>query len=613
LAYRQEPEVFIMCGIVGYVGKRQATGILLESLKRLEYRGYDSAGIVVQNGHGLACEKRAGRISNLEAGCKRRSLHGRAGIGHTRWATHGGVTSANAHPHLCCEGKIAVVHNGIVENYAELRAELEACHKFNSQTDTEAIPHLIEDLYRSNGGDLLRAVNAAVDRIRGSFAIAVIHADHPNNIAVARVNCPIVVGLGEGESFVASDIPALLPYTRKIIPLEENELASIGLEGIQIFDRHLNPKSRRPLRITWSADAVVKNDGHAHFMVQEIHAQAQTLAAEVDAWDQGLHDIKLAKDLERVQIVGCGSAMHAGLVGKAAIEELARVPVEVTAASELRYGDPLFNEKTLVIAISQSGETADTLASVRAASEAGSTVLAITNVNGSTLAREADMALCMRAGPEVGVAATKTYTSQVLNAILIAMRLGKERGTLSPERFEALMEDARKLSGHVERILARDTLVRACARKYQEGFGFMFIGRRYNLATAMEAALKMKEITYHPAEGLAAGEMKHGPLALIDDRTVCVAIAPHGRANEKMISNIQEVRARGGAILSIATEGDAAVASVSDHCVEIPACEEIFSPILSVIPLQLLAYFRAVGLGRDVDRPRNLAKSVTVE
>src|SRR5688572_16843223 len=354
-----------MCGIVGYVGKRQATGILIDGLKRLEYRGYDSAGIVVQNGHGLSCEKRAGRIANLEAGVKRRSLHGRVGIGHTRWATHGGVSRANAHPHLCCDGKIAVVHNGIVENYAELRAELEGRHTFHSDTDTEAIPHLIEDLYRENGGDLLRAVNSAVDRLRGSFAIAVIHADHPNNIQVARVNCPIVIGLGEGESFLASDIPALLPYTRKIVPLEENEQATIDLDGIHIFDRHLNPKSRRPLRITWTADVAVKT-GHPHFMVQEIHAQAQTLAAEVDAWDRGF-DLKLPKDVERVTIVGCGSSWHAGLVGKYAMEELARIPTEVTYASELRYGDPLFTKKTLVVAISQSGETADTLASFRAA------------------------------------------------------------------------------------------------------------------------------------------------------------------------------------------------------------------------------------------------------
>jgi glutamine---fructose-6-phosphate transaminase (isomerizing) len=602
-----------MCGIVGYVGKRQATNILIESLKRLEYRGYDSAGIVVQNGHGLTCEKRAGRISNLEAGVKRRSLHGRVGLGHTRWATHGGVTQANAHPHFCCDKKIAVVHNGIVENYAELRAELEKRHKFHSETDTEAIPHLIEDLYRENGGDLLRAVNAAVEKIRGSFAIAVIHADHPNNISVARVNCPIVVGIGEGESFLASDIPALLPYTRKIIPLEENELASINLDGIHIFDRHLNPKSRRPLRITWSAEAAVKNDGHPHFMVQEIHAQAQTLAAEVDAWDRGHQQVKLPKDIRRVSIVGCGSAWHAGLAAKSAIEELARIPADVNYASEIRYADPLFDKQTLVLAISQSGETADTLASVRTAREAGSHVLAITNVNGSTLAREADSALIMRAGPEIGVAATKTYTSQVLNGILLALHIGRARGTVTEARFEALMEEARKLPGHVERLLTRDTLVRACARKYQDGYGWMFIGRRYNLATALEAALKMKEITYFPAEGHGAGEMKHGPLALIDDRTVCVAIAPQGRTTDKMLSNIQEVRARGGAILSIATEGDTAVAAVSDQCVEIPACEEIFSPILTIIPLQLLAYHRAVGLGRDVDKPRNLAKSVTVE
>ena len=601
-----------MCGLVGYVGRRQATNILLESLKRLEYRGYDSAGIVVQNGHGLAWEKRAGKIDVLEAGVRRRSLHGRVGLGHTRWATHGGVTTPNAHPHFSCDGKIGVVHNGIVENYGELRKELEARHRFLSGTDTEVIPHLIEELYRENGGDILRAVSAAVDKLRGSLAIGVIHADQPNCISLARVNCPLVVGLGDGENFVASDIPALLPFTRKILPLEENEFAAIDTDGVHLYDRHLNPKSRRPLRITWSAEAAVKN-GHPHFMVQEIHAQPHTLAAEVDAWDRGLEGVKLPRDLERVTIVGCGSAWHAGLVARTAIEELARIPADVATASELRYGDPLFGPKTLILAISQSGETADTLASVRAAREAGSPVLAITNMNGSTLAREADAALRMNAGPEVGVAATKTYTSQVLNGLLFALHLGRARGTVTPGRFEELMEEARRLSAQAEHILARDTLVRACARKYQDGYGFMFIGRRYNLPTALEGALKMKEITYFPAEGHGAGEMKHGPLALIDERTVCVAVAPRGRTTEKLISNIEEARARGGTILSVATEGDAAVAAVSDHCIEIPACEELFSPILAVIPLQLLAYHRAVGLGRDVDRPRNLAKSVTVE
>ena len=601
-----------MCGIVGYVGRRQAVGILVDGLQRLEYRGYDSAGVVVLNGHGLVCEKRTGKIADLKAGMKKLSLQGRTGLGHTRWATHGGVSVANAHPHLSCDRKVAVVHNGIIENHVELREELEKTHRFQSGTDTEVIPHLIEILYKETGGDLLRAVNLAVEKLRGSLAIGVMHADHPNTICVARINCPLVLGLGEGENFLASDIPALLPYTRNIVPLEENEIALIKPTGVQIFDRDLHPRSPRLLEITWPSEAVGKN-GHPHFMAQEIAGQGRTVAAEMEAWDQGEQSVRIPRDVDRVAVVACGSAWHAGLVAKVAMEELARIPVDVGLASEVRYGDHPFGKKTLTLAISQSGETADTLASVRVAREAGSTVLAITNVRGSTLSRESDQVLYMRAGPEVGVAATKTYTSQLVNILFLALHLGKERGTLPSDRFDKLVLEAETLPSLIEKILSKDTLIRNCARKYQEGYGFMYIGRRYNLATAYEGALKMKEITYFPAEGLGAGEMKHGPLALVDDRMVCVAIAPRGRVTEKMISNIEEVRARGGRIVSVATEGDSAVARVSDQVFEIPACEEMFSPILAVLPLQLLAYHRAVALGRDIDRPRNLAKSVTVE
>jgi glucosamine--fructose-6-phosphate aminotransferase (isomerizing) len=422
----------------------------------------------------------------------------------------------------------------------------------------------------------------------------------------------MVLGLGDGENFMASDIPALLPYTRRIVPLEEREIASIAPDGIRLFDTHLHARSRRPLTVTWHAEAAVKN-GHPHFMLQEIHAQSKILAEEVEALAGDPPEIPRPREIDRVSVVACGSAFHAGLVAKVAIEEQARIPVDVGLASELRYGDHVFGPRTLTIAISQSGETADTLASVRAAREAGSTVLAITNVRGSTISREADRTLYMRAGPEVAVAATKTYTSQLINVLFLALHLGRARHMLTAARYDELVEDARRLPGHLERILGRDTFIRHCARKFQEGHGFMFIGRRYNHATACEAALKMKEITYLPAEGLGAGEMKHGTLALVDDRTVCVAVAPRGRVTEKMVSNIEEVRARGGRILSVATEGDASVSGVSDHAFEIPGCEELFSPVLAIAPLQLLAYHRAVGLGRDVDRPRNLAKSVTVE
>ncbi|MBI4566659.1 MAG: glutamine--fructose-6-phosphate transaminase (isomerizing) [Planctomycetes bacterium] len=601
-----------MCGIFGYVGHRDALKILMDGLKRLEYRGYDSSGVVVQNGHGLVAAKRRGRLDALEAEVRSRPFGGHTGLGHTRWATHGGVSDANAHPHFSCDGKIAVVHNGIIENFAELRKDLERRHRFLSGTDTEVIPHLVEELYEQAEGDILFAVTLAVGRLRGSWAMGVLHADHPNRLSVARVNCPLVLGLGDGENFLASDIPSLLPYTRRVIPLDENELSTIGPEGIQIFDRHLTAKARAPLDIDWTAEAAGKN-GHPHFMAQEIDAQPRTVAAEVEAWGRSVPDLRLARDVDRVMVIACGTAWHAGLVAKAALEEMVRIPVEVGLASELRYGDHPFGPRTLAFAISQSGETADTLASVRMARESGSPILALTNVKGCTLAREADHVLYMRAGPETGVAATKSYTSQLVNILFLALHLGRERGTLSPERFEALTREAGFLGTHIGRILRQDPLVRQCARTFQEGYGFMFMGRRYNLATAYEGALKMKEITYLPSEGYGAGEMKHGPLSLVDERMVCVAITPRGRVKEKMISNIQEVRSRGGRIVSVATEGDHAVAEVSDHVFEIPSCEEMFSPILAVIPLQLLAYHRAVGLGRDVDRPRNLAKSVTVE
>lgn len=601
-----------MCGIVGYAGRRQAVGILMDGLQRLEYRGYDSAGVVIQNGHGLSCEKRTGKIANLREGIRKGSLPGRTGLGHTRWATHGGVSVANAHPHLCCGGKIAVVHNGIIENHVELREELEKNHRFRSGTDTEVIPHLIEAYYQETGGNILRAVNLAVGRLRGSLALGVMHVDHPNCICVARVNCPLVLGLGVGENFLASDIPALLPYTRRIVALEENEIATIKPSGVRIFDRDFRPQPIRRLEVTWSPEVAGKN-GHPHYMAQEIASQGRTVAAEVEAWVEGDQSVRIPRDVDRVAVVACGSAWNAGLVAKVAIEELAKIPVDVGLASEVRYGDHPFGKKTLTIAISQSGETADTLASVRVAQEAGSTVLAITNAQGSTLSRLANQSVYMRCGPEVGVAASKTYTAQLVNVLFLALHLGRKVGRLQAGRFEELVEQARLLPGHIEKILAKDELIRNCARKYQEGFGFMYIGRRYNLATAYEGALKMKEITYLPAEGLGAGEMKHGPLALVDDRMVCVAIAPRGRVSEKMISNMEEVKARGGRILSVATEGDTGVSRISDQVFEIPKCEEMFSPILAVLPLQLLAYHRAAGLGRDVDRPRNLAKSVTVE
>jgi glucosamine--fructose-6-phosphate aminotransferase (isomerizing) len=386
-----------MCGIVGYAGRRQAVGILLDGLQRLEYRGYDSAGVVVLNGHGLICEKRTGKIADLEAGIGKRALKGRTGLGHTRWATHGTVSVANAHPHLSCDGKIAVVHNGIIENHAELRDELEKHHRFQSGTDTEVIPHLIESLYEQTGGDILRAVNMAVDRLKGSLAIGVMHGEHPNCICVARINCPLVLGFGDGENFLASDIPALLPYTRHIVPLEENEIAKITPSGVQIFDREFRPKSPRRLEITWTSESAEKK-GHAHFMAQEIASQSATVAAEVEAWDQEEQSVRIPRDVDRVAVVACGSAWHAGLVAKVAMEELARIPVDVGLASEVRYGDYPFGKKTLTLAISQSGETADTLAS--ADRQKAARPCSPSPTSGSTLSREADQVIYMQSGPK---------------------------------------------------------------------------------------------------------------------------------------------------------------------------------------------------------------------
>jgi glucosamine--fructose-6-phosphate aminotransferase (isomerizing) len=602
-----------MCGIVGYVGTtRDTVGVLLDSLKRLEYRGYDSSGVVVINGKGLLHEKATGNIAALEAALKAGEMKGRTGLGHTRWATHGGVTRENAHPHFSCDARVAVVHNGIVENYAELKEELSKTHSFLSGTDTEVIPHLIEEAYPAAGKDPLRAIRKAMERMQGSFALAVVFADHPDEIYVARVNCPIVLGVGEGESFLASDIAALLPYTRRVIPLEEGELARLAPSGVTVLDFQFQPKTRQPLEIPWSLEMTSKGN-FAHYMLKEIHEQKHTLASELIGRAEDLQGLVLPDGIRRIVITACGTAWHAGLVGKLALEELARVPVDVWLASELRYADYPFGKDTLAVAISQSGETADTLASVRLAREAGATVLAVTNVRGSTLDRESDLVLHMRCGPERGVAATKTYTSQILNMILLAMHLGRERGTLAPERDQQLRKEIDLLPRRAAEILDQSAELERCAREIAQDCSFIYIGRRYNLPTAYEGALKMKEISYLHAEGYGAGEMKHGPLALVDNRMICVAVAPEGRVTDKVISNIQEIRARNGRIITVGTRGDTRLPSVSNQIIEIPRCDELLSPVLAVIPLQLLAYHSAVRLGRNVDQPRNLAKSVTVE
>ena len=510
-----------------------------------------------------------------------------------------------------CDRRIAVVHNGIVENYQELRRELRG-HTFTSDTDTEILAHLLEHEFRRLGGHPLRALTQALARVRGSFALGVLFADYPDLMLAARVNCPLVIGFGKGENWLASDVSALLPYTHRVLHLEENEVAKIDPSGVKLFDRKHHRKRRRPITVPWRADVALKG-GHPHFMIKEILEQQQTIAAEVTGRADSLDRIRFPRHIDRVVVAACGTAWHSGLVAKTAIEDMAKLPVETALASELRYGDTPLGRRTLVVAISQSGETADTLAAARLARESGSKVLAITNGQGSTLARESNQVLYMRAGLEVGVAATKTYTSQLICVLLLALHLGRRRRTITRGRFDALMAQARHLPAQVEEILENTREIRKCAKKFARGYDFMYIGRRYNLATAYEGALKMKEISYLHAEGYGAGEMKHGPLALVDSRMTCVAVAPRGRVVEKMVSNIQEIRARKGHVISVATRGDRLVRSVSDHVFEIPECGEMFSPVLAVLPLQLLAYHAAVILGRDVDQPRNLAKSVTVE
>ncbi|MBI2899537.1 MAG: glutamine--fructose-6-phosphate transaminase (isomerizing) [Planctomycetes bacterium] len=607
-----------MCGIVGYVGPRAALPVLVEGLRRLEYRGYDSAGVVVLNGHGLESEKSPGKLQNLEERLKKRPLDGTIGLGHTRWATHGGATEPNAHPHFSCDRRIALVHNGIVENFAELKRGLRG-HRFASETDTEVAAHLIERFYASER-DPVRAVHRAVGLLRGHFAFAVIFADHPDLLVAARLNCPLVLGLGEEENFIASDIAALLPYTRRALPLDEGDIARVDRAGVRVFDRMLVPARRPVIEVTWGAESAAKG-GHAHYMLKEILQQSETVAAELSGRvDAERGDVRFERfgipkaalrSARRIAIAACGTAWHAGLVAKCAIEELAKVPADVGFSSELRYGDTPFDRDTLTVAISQSGETSDTLAAVRAAREAGSRVLAITNIRGSTLAREADGVLFMRAGLEVCVAATKTYTSQVMNALLFAIHLGRVRGALSRARARQILRDALALPPKVQEVLGDDCAVLRCAKRFLRGYDYMYIGRRYNLPTAYEGALKMKEISYLHAEGYGAGEMKHGPLALVDRRMTVVAIAPQGRVLEKMVSNMQEIHARKGHLVAVTTRGHPI--AIAEETFEIPPCEEMFSPLLAVVPLQLLAYHTAVGLGRDVDQPRNLAKSVTVE
>jgi glucosamine--fructose-6-phosphate aminotransferase (isomerizing) len=611
-----------MCGIVGYVGHRDSVPIILDSLRRLEYRGYDSAGIAVIDGLGaLSGSKAEGKLGRLADRLGVEPLAGTTGLGHTRWATHGRPSDMNAHPHMDCSGKIAVVHNGIIENYNALRERLLAAgHTFRSETDTEVLAHLIEEYY---AGDLAAALRRTLREVRGAYALGVISSDAPEQLVFARSGAsPLVVGIGDREMFVASDTPAILQYTRKQLILRENEMVVIGPGGYELTDFDGNPIEREITQVMWDASSAEKT-GFKHFMLKEIFVQPsvvkETLAGRVDESNdvQLFSELKLDEGLLRamtkISITGCGTAYHAGMVGMYLLRALCKLPVEMELASEFRYGDRALDPRTLTIAMSQSGETADTTEAVKVAKAAGSPVLGICNVLGSHLTRLADGVLYTRGGPEIGVAATKTYVSQTIAMVLFALYLARLRRSQDPERLHEIAEGMKLLPAAIDVVLNTSDEIRKVARRLKKAKTVLFLGRYINFPTALEGALKLKEISYIHAEGYAAGEMKHGPIALLDARVPVVGIVTEGRVREKMLSNLAEAKAREAQLVVVANHGDHEVAELAEHVLWVPRVDELLSPIVNVVPLQLLAYHIADIEGKDVDQPRNLAKTVTVE
>jgi glucosamine--fructose-6-phosphate aminotransferase (isomerizing) len=609
-----------MCGIVGYTGPRAAGPILLEGLRRLEYRGYDSAGIALVTESGeLFVEKRAGKLANLRTALLDRTPNAGIGLAHTRWATHGRPNDLNAHPHVDCTGTITVVHNGIIENFRELRDGLESRgHVLSSETDTEALAHLVEEAY---AGDLGDAVRAALARVQGAYAVAVMHRGEPDRLVGARQNVPLVVGLGDGEAFIASDVAAILAHTDRVIFLEDGDVVDLRPTGATITALDGAPLERLVTRVDWTPEAAEKG-GFDHFMLKEIHEQPQALrqclAGRLGP-DGTVRTDELAgvaaalAGVDRVEFVACGSASYAALVGAAAVQEWTGLPARVTVGSEFRYSPPPLDGRTLVIAVTQSGETADTIAPTRFAREQGCPIIAVTNTVGSAITREADAVLFLQAGPEVAVAASKTFTTQVLTLVLVAAQIARLRGTLDPEVEAVLVGDLRALPDAAQRALDAAGGVAEIARRYVNSRGFMFVGRGYTYPTAMEGALKLKEVSYLHAEGYAAGELKHGPISLLDAECPLVAVATRSAVYDKLVSNIMEGRARDARVIAVATEGDDQIERFADDVMWVPPTHEMLGPILAIIPLQLFAYHAAVARGTDVDQPRNLAKSVTVE
>jgi glucosamine--fructose-6-phosphate aminotransferase (isomerizing) len=607
-----------MCGIVGYVGPREATPLLIGGLRRLEYRGYDSAGLAVSGPDGMRVVRCRGKLAALEALVAEHPPRGTVGIGHTRWATHGRPSEANAHPHRV--GPVAVVHNGIIENYLPLRERLEAAgREFASETDTEIVAHLIHEALAGGAPTLGDAVRVALRQVTGAYALAVVSEKHPGELVAAKVASPLVLGLGAGETFVGSDVPAFLEHTREVIFLEEGDIAEISHAGVRLSDLEGRRRDRPSRSITWNA-AQAEKGGYPHFMLKEIHEQPRAIAdtlrprLRLDSGDADIEGLDVdARALRRVVLLACGTSYHAGLVGKFLIEGAARIPCEVDLASEFRYRAPVVGPDDLIVAISQSGETADTLAAVKEARARGSRVLAISNVVDSAIARAATGALYTHAGPEIGVASTKCFTAQLAALSLLAVHLGRRTGGLDDAGAAALVTALAGIPTSMAEALAALGDMSELAGRYRDARDFLFLGRGTNYPIALEGALKLKEISYIHAEGYAAGEMKHGPIALVDDGVPVVVLAPRGPGYDKVLSNVAEVRARNGHVIAIATQGDPAIAGLSDRVIHIPDAAAALQPFLTVLPLQMMSYAIALAKGNDVDQPRNLAKSVTVE
>ena len=601
-----------MCGIVGYTGKNSALTPVVDGLRKLEYRGYDSAGIALPTeiGKPLFIEKKAGKLKNLEDALAK-TPNATSGIGHTRWATHGGPTDTNAHPHLDNEGKLALIHNGIIENYVQLRAQLEKRgHKFKSETDTESVVHLLSDARKENNGDLAAAMRQVCKQLKGSFTLLAIHSDDPSHIVGARRNSPLVVGVGNGENFLASDVAAFIAHTKIALELGQDEVVEITPTSVEVTNLAGQVVKSKQYEISWDASAAERG-GFPHFMLKEIYEQPKAIADTLIGRLDGLNVKIKFKKFEKIVIIACGTAYNAGLVGKYAIEKWGQIPVDVELASEYRYREPSLDKKTLVIPISQSGETMDTLMALRYAKSKGATIFSVCNTNGSTIGRESDAVLYTHAGPEIAVASTKAFATQLIAMYLIGLEIGKQLDHLSKKESKVIIEQLSALPAKVEQVLETVEPLRELTRKFKDSQSVLFLGRHVGYPTALEGALKLKELAYMHAEGFAGGELKHGPIALIDKGTPVVAIMPaeHSVLAEKMASNIQEVKARGAVVIAI-SEFDFIGA---DHLIRIPQTDQLLQPVLSVVPLQVIAYEMAVARGNDVDQPRNLAKSVTVE